>query len=77
MYIKNGKMYASTTADYVCAFVLILIAAAAVSVYFMNLQNLFQYWPVGGSVMDVGMEWIVSFIGLFAVPIGIVTGWIF
>ena len=77
MYIRNGKMYASTTADYVCAFVLVLIVVAAAAGYFMNLQNLFQYWPTGGSVMDVGMEWIVSFVGLFAVPIGIVTGWIF
>lgn len=77
MYIRNGKVYEFTTADYVCGFILILLIAAAVAGYFMNLQNLFQYWPTGGSVMDVGMEWIVSFIGLFAVPIGIVTGWIF
>ena len=76
MYIKNGKMYANTTADYVCAFVLIVIMVAAAAGYFMNLQNLFEYWPTGGTVMDVGMEWIVSFVGLFAVPIGIVTGWI-
>lgn len=77
MYIKNGKMYASTTADYVCGLILILLIAAVVAGYFMNLQNLFEYWPTGGSVMDVGMEWIVSFIGMFVAPIGVVTGWIF
>jgi hypothetical protein len=77
MYIRNGKMYASTTADYVCGFIFILLIAAVVAGYFMNLQNLFQYWPIGGSVMDVGMEWIVSFIGMFVAPIGVVTGWIF
>ena len=47
-----------------------------VSGYFMNLQNLWEYWPISGQFSDVPMQWIISTVGIFLAPMGAFTGWI-
>ena len=41
----------------------------------MNIQNLWQWWPASNRIADVGIEWIVSLVGVFVFPVGAVTGW--
>lgn len=43
----------------------------------MNFQNLWEYWPESDKFIDVSMNWIMSIIGVFIVPFGAITGWIF
>ena len=45
--------------------------------WLMNIQNLWQWWPASNRVADVGIEWIVSLVGVFVFPVGAVTGWLF
>lgn len=42
--------------------------------YLLNFQNIFQYWPENSCIVTT--EWILSFIGIFFPPIGIITGYI-
>lgn len=49
---------------------------ACVVGWIMNLQNLWEYWPNSGLIGDVPMQWVISLIGVFVVPLGAVTGWI-
>lgn len=77
MYIKNGKIYKSSTAEKVVAFFLCIIAIIAITGYFMNFQNLWEYWPTSGQFSDVPMQWIISIIGVFIAPLGVITGWLF
>ena len=77
MYIKNGKIYKLKTTDRVATFLLCIIMIIAVIGYFMNFQNLWEYWPESGQFSDVPMQWIISIVGIFLAPIGIFTGWAF
>lgn len=48
--------------------------------YLMNFQNLWQYWPADATIGDIvnfPKEWLLSAIGVFAFPLGAITGWIF
>ena len=45
--------------------------------WLMNIQNLWEYWPETDKFADVGMQWIVSTIGVVIPIIGIIPGWIF
>lgn len=43
----------------------------------MNFQNLFQYWPATGGIMEAPVTWWVSLIGIFVAPLGIFMGYFF
>ena len=43
----------------------------------MNFQNLWEYWPESSKFVDISMNCIMSIIGVFIVPFGAITGWIF
>ena len=45
--------------------------------WLMNFQNLWEYWPETDKFADVGMQWIVSTIGIVIPVIGVFTGWLF
>lgn len=42
--------------------------------WIMNFQNLWQYWPITNKIGDIGLEWVISFIGIFIPPLGVFTG---
>ena len=48
--------------------------------YCMNFQNLWQYWPdtenlsVLQFLQVVSIRWVISFIGVFFPPLGVITG---
>lgn len=42
----------------------------------MNFQNLWEYWPSSNKVGDAGIELIMSVVGVFVPPLGVLTGWI-
>lgn len=52
--------------------------------YVLNFQNLWQYWPTGTSstisvtefLSILPFRWVVSLVGVFFFPLGIVTGYI-
>lgn len=77
MYLKNGKIYKLSTTDNVVALFLCIVAIMAITGYFMNFQNLWEYWPESGQFSDVPMRWIISTVGIFLAPIGVFTGWVF
>lgn len=77
MYIKNGKIYKLNTTDYVVTFLQCIALVVIITGYFMNFQNLWEYWPESGQFSDVPMRWIISTISIFLAPIGVFTGWIF
>ena len=56
-------------------FMFFMLFSAALIGWFMNFQNLSQYW-VNGNINGINIEWIVSFIGIFVPFIGSVTGYI-
>ena len=58
-----------------CAIVIAFILF--VSGYFMNFQNLWEYWPISDQFSDAPMQWIISTVGIFLAPMGAFTGWIF
>lgn len=62
--MKNFKCY-----------IVVIIALIAITGWFMNFQNLFQYW-VDGSLSDISIRWFISLVGVFFVPLGVVTGYI-
>lgn len=55
----------------------LIIFIVIISGYFMNFQNLWEYWPTSGQFSDVPMQWIISIIGVFIAPLGVITGWLF
>ena len=55
--------------------IMILLLITAFVGYWMNVQNLFQYWPNTGVLGDVEIRWVVSLIGVFIPPVGVFTGW--
>ena len=55
----------------------LIIIIVVVSGYLMNFQNLWEYWPTSSQFSDVPMQWIISIIGVFIAPLGVLTGWIF
>lgn len=56
----------------------IILCTFSICGYFMNFQNLWEYYPHGISkIGDVKIEFILSLIGVFAAPIGCITGWIY
>lgn len=66
-----------------CFLILILPFILCVIGYVMNFQNLVQYWPncpVDATVVEVikllPFRWIVSAVGVFLIPVGIITGFI-
>lgn len=77
MYIKNGKIYKLNTTDYIVAFLQCVAIVVIITGYFMNFQNLWEYWPESGQFSDVPMRWVISTISIFLAPIGVFTGWIF
>ena len=42
--------------------------------WIMNFQNLWQYGPITNKIGDIGLEWVISFIGIFIPPLGVFTG---
>lgn len=67
--------YAPSNTGIVTALVLICIQIACIVGWCMNLQNLWQYWPADG-IMHAGMQWVLSLIGVFVFPMGVVTGYL-
>lgn len=59
------------------ASVILFVFTLFISGYFMNFQNLWQYWPASGQFSDVPMQWILSIVSIFIAPLGAITGWIF
>lgn len=59
------------------AFFIVIVFILFVSGYFMNFQNLWEYWPASNLFSDVPMQWILAIISVFIAPLGAITGWIF
>lgn len=59
------------------ALIALIILIVVVSGYFMNFQNLWEYWPASGQFSDVPMQWILSIISVFIAPLAVITGWVF
>lgn len=59
------------------AFIVLIVFILFVSGYFMNFQNLWEYWPASGQFSDAPMQWILSIVSIFIAPLGAITGWIF
>ena len=59
------------------AFIIVIVFILFVSGYFMNFQNLWEYWPASNLFSDVPMQWILSIVSVFIAPLGAITGWIF
>lgn len=66
--IKSRNRYLNT--------VIVLIIFLLFIGYFMNFQNLWEYWPSSNKVGDAGIELIMSVVGVFVPPLGVLTGWI-
>lgn len=45
--------------------------------WFMNFQNLFQYWPDAGGIAAAPLYWWLSAVGIFVAPLGVFMGWFF
>lgn len=58
-------------------FIILIIGILLISGYFMNFQNLWEYWPTSGQFSDVPIQWILSIISVFIAPLAVITGWVF
>lgn len=59
------------------ALIIVITFVLFVSGYFMNFQNLWEYWPASNLFSDAPMQWILSIIAVFIAPLAAITGWIF
>lgn len=72
MHFRRSRTY-----NKIEAFILLIVFIFLIPGYFMNFQNLWEYWPVSSQFSDVPMQWILSIVGIFIAPLGATVGWIF
>lgn len=87
MYNLNLRLpffkFQINNSHYMVCFFFILLWAVCVIGYLLNFQNLWQYWPDFNSIssmadaMDlISFRFVISLIGIFISPIGIITGYV-
>lgn len=57
-------------------FWLVVLIGVPLIGYVLNFQNLWQYWPEGGKLINLSLYWIISIVGVIFPPLGSITGWI-
>lgn len=66
-----------------CFLLAIIPAVAAFVGWALNFQNLWQYWPPADIIVTLSncfqvlpLQWILSAVGVFIFPLGIITGYL-
>lgn len=78
MCLQGGKMskFTDNLPDFGDTFVVVCFFLIPLTGYLMNFQNLWEYWPEGGKLINLSLYWIISLLGIFFPPLGTITGFV-